>query len=253
MQAEAGYLSFTGEPDGPPSRFGLSIVDMMTGADRGVRAGVRRAGRAADRARHGRRREPVRHRRCRTSSYLATWYLNAGHVQGRETRSAHPSLTPSQLYRTKDGWMFLMCNKEKFWPILCEKIDRPDWITDARFARFKDRLANRASLTVELDGVLSVRTTAEWLDLFGGTVPAAPVYDVGQALDNPFVRDTGRVASYERHDGGTVTMLTGAVRVNGQGAPCRAAPALGADNATVFARIGVDDEAVDELRRRGVV
>ncbi|HKM65358.1 MAG TPA: CoA transferase [Acidisphaera sp.] len=252
MQAEAGYLSLTGEPDGPPSRFGLSIVDMMTGLTAAFALvsgvlGARQTGRGMDVD------VSLFDTALQNLSYLATWYLNAGHVQGRETRSAHPSLTPSQLYRTKDGWLFLMCNKEKFWPILCDKIGRPEWSTDSRFARFKDRLANRASLTAELDGVLSVRTTAEWLDLFGGTVPAAPVYDVGQALDNPFVRDTGRVASYERHDGGAVTMLTGAVRVNLQAAPCRAAPALGADNATVFARIGVDDEAVDELRRRGVV
>ena len=62
MQAEAGYLALTGEPDGPPSRMGLSIVDLMTGRDRWPRAGVRRS----LRARHGggarHRRVPVRHR-----------------------------------------------------------------------------------------------------------------------------------------------------------------------------------------------
>ena len=61
---------------------------------------------------------------CFNLSYLSAWYLNTGHVQGRVPRSGHPSLTPCQLYRTRDGWIFLMCNKEKFWPILCEA-DRP--------------------------------------------------------------------------------------------------------------------------------
>ena len=59
--------------------------------------------------------------------YLATWYLNEGIVTGRLPRSAHPSLTPCQLYRTADGWIYLMCNKEKFWPALCEKLGRPEW------------------------------------------------------------------------------------------------------------------------------
>jgi succinate---hydroxymethylglutarate CoA-transferase len=253
MQAEAGYLSLTGEPDGPPSRFGLSIVDMMTGLTAAFALvsgvlGARQTGRGMDVD------TSLFDTALQNLNYLAAWYLNGGHVQGREPRSAHPSLTPSQLYRTRDGWLFLMCNKEKFWPILCEKIGRPAWSTDARFARFKDRLANRAELTAALDEVLSARTTAEWLELFGGAVPAAPVYDVGQALDNPFVRESGRVAEFERREGGApVTMLTGAVRVNGQVAPCRAAPALGADNDTVLGRVGVDPGRLEELRRRGVV
>ena len=58
-------------------------------------------------------------------NYLAAWFLNGGHAQGREPRGAHPSLTPSQLYRTADGWIFIMCNKQKFWPVLCEKTRSP--------------------------------------------------------------------------------------------------------------------------------
>ena len=46
-----------------------------------------------------------------------------------------------------DGWIFIMCNKEKFWPVLCEKLGRPEWSDDPRFASFKARLENRAELT----------------------------------------------------------------------------------------------------------
>ena len=88
-------------------------------------------------------------------NYLAAWYLNGGHAQGREPRGAHPSLTPSQLYRTADGWIFIMCNKQKFWPVLCEKVGRPEWSDDPRFASFKARLENRAELTRLLDAALS--------------------------------------------------------------------------------------------------
>ena len=102
MQAEAGYCSLTGEPDGPPSRFGVSIVDMMTGlmcAFGLVSAvvGARRTGRGMDVD------VSLFDTALHNLSYLATWYLNTGHLQGREPRGAHPSLTPSQLYRTKDG------------------------------------------------------------------------------------------------------------------------------------------------------
>ena len=123
--------------------------------------------------------------------YLAVWYLNAGVNQGREPRSAHPSLVPSQLYRTKDGFIFIMCNKEKFWPELCRCIGRPEWSARPEYKDFKARLANRARLTEELDAALSARTTAEWIEIFGGRVPAAPVNDVQQALENPFVAEGG--------------------------------------------------------------
>ena len=63
-------------------------------------------------------------------SYPAAWYLNEGHVVERLPRSAHPSLTPCQLYRTADGWIYVMCNKEKFWPALCGKLDRPEWVAE---------------------------------------------------------------------------------------------------------------------------
>ncbi len=67
-------------------------------------------------------------------NYLAQWYLGAGqHNQGREPRSAHASLVPCQLYKTGDGWIYLMCNKEKFFGILCDLIDRAAWKTDPRF------------------------------------------------------------------------------------------------------------------------
>jgi crotonobetainyl-CoA:carnitine CoA-transferase CaiB-like acyl-CoA transferase len=253
MQAEAGYLSLTGEPDGPPSRFGLSIVDMMTGLTcafalvSGV-LGARQTGQGMDVD------TSLFDTALQNLNYLATWFLNAGHVQGREPRSAHPSLTPSQLYRTQDGWIFLMCNKQKFWPILAERIGRPDLAIDPRFATFQDRLANREALTAVLDDVLAAATTDAWLAAFAGTVPAAPVYDVGQALSSQFVTETGRVAQFARAEGGApVTMLSGAIRVDGAATPCRAAPVLGADTATVLGRVGVGADALADLRARKVV
>ena len=253
MQAEAGYCSLTGEPDGPPARFGVSIVDMMTGLMTvfGLVSGVLGARKTGigmdvdvslfDTALHN-------------LNYLATWYLNAGHLQGREPRGAHPSLTPSQLYRTKDGWMFLMCNKEKFWPVLADCIGRPEWGTDPRYASFKARLANRDELTQDLDSVLVTRTTAEWMETLGGVVPASPVYDVGQALDNPFVRDGGRVASFTRTEGGApVEGLVGPVRIDGQPPPTVAAPAFGADTDSVLGRLGLSPGEVAKLRADKVV
>lgn len=254
MQAEAGYLSLTGEPDGPPARFGLSVVDMMTGLMTafalvsGV-VGARATGRGMDVD------VSLFDTALHNLSYLATWYLNGGHVQGREPRGSHPSLTPSQLYRTRDGWIFLMCNKEKFWPALAEALGHPEWAEDARFASFKARLANRELVTQILDQALSQKTTAEWLLLFGGSVPAAPVFDVAQALENPFAQEQAAIADFTRREGGhPVRMLTGPVRVAGSRPPSIAAPALGADtNDILEKRLGLDAEEIKKLREQGTI
>jgi crotonobetainyl-CoA:carnitine CoA-transferase CaiB-like acyl-CoA transferase len=251
MQAEAGYLSLTGEPAGPPARMGLSIVDLMTGlfAAFALVSGVLEA-----RATGTGRDLDVSLFDCalQNLSYLATWYLNAGHVQGREPRSAHPSLVPSKLYRTRDGFILIMCNKEKFWPIMCERIGHPEWAQDPRFRTFKDRLDNRELVNELLDATLSRRSTAEWLDRFAGQVPAAPVNDIRAALDNPFVHDADRIREYQGPGIPPLHMVAGPIVTAGD-PPRRAAPALGADTDSVLRDCGFSDQDLQALRADNVI
>lgn len=253
MQAEAGYLSVTGDPDGAPERFGLSVVDLMTGLMSvfGLVSGIvgaRASGKGMDVD------VSLFDTALHNVGYLASWYLNSGHVQGREARSSHPSLTPSQLYRTKDGWLFVMCNKEKFWPVLARQLGHEEWADDPRFSTFKARLENRALVTEMLDEVLMQRTTAEWLEHLSGVAPVAPVFDVKEALENPFVEEQGRVGPFTDESGREVVrMLTGPVRVAGETLPNKAAPDLGADTDDILDRIGVDVARRNALRDKKVV
>ncbi|WP_456388829.1 CaiB/BaiF CoA transferase family protein [Profundibacter sp.] len=229
MQAEAGYLSVTGEPAGPPARFGLSIVDLMTGTTAALAMvsavlGARSTGQGRDID------VSLFDVALHNLTYVATWYLNEGDVVGRVPRSGHPSLVPSQLYRTKDGWLFIMCNKEKFWGVLADHIDKPEWKTDPRYCDYAARLKHRDTLTVELDEVLSTSTTAEWLARLTGHVPVAPVNDMGQALDNPFVTEQGMVVETPHPVLGKIRLLASPIRCPGEEMPQNPAPRLGADN-----------------------
>jgi crotonobetainyl-CoA:carnitine CoA-transferase CaiB-like acyl-CoA transferase len=251
MQAEAGYFSLTGEPGGPPARFGLSIVDLMTGLalSYALLAGLTQAratgsGRDMD--------VSLFDIALNNTNYLASWYLNAGHVQGREPRSAHPALVPCQLYTTADGWVFLMCNKEKFWPALCEAIERPEWAGDPRYARFKDRLAHRDELTDMLDEVLSRRSTAQWMEVFAGVVPASPINDIRDALENPFVTEQGRIQEIPRRDGSSLRLLAPPVTCTDP-PPARPAPDLGEHTDELLAAAGFSADEIDALRGDGVI
>lgn len=240
-QAEAGYLSLTGEPDGPPARFGISIIDMMTGTMAALATvsailGARASGQGRDIDTN--LFEVALH----NLSYLGTWYMNDGVKTERLPRSSHPSLTPSQLYRTGDGWLFIMCNKEKFWPILARAIGKPEWIDDPRYVDFKARLVNRDELTRELDEALSARTTAEWMEAFGGKVPAAPVYDVAQALDNPYVHEQKFITEVPHPVRGTIKTIACPIRVPGETLPARPAPRLGADTDDILASLERPDD-----------
>jgi crotonobetainyl-CoA:carnitine CoA-transferase CaiB-like acyl-CoA transferase len=229
MQAEAGLMSLTGEPDGPPQRFGSSVVDFLTGMTGmvGLLSCVMRARRTGkgcdvdvclfDMGLH-------------LLSYPGTWFINGGSMPSRLPRGAHQSLTPVQTVRTRDGWIYVMCMKDKFWEVLAERIGRPELIADPRFATAAARHEYRDELTRVLDAAMSARTTDEWLEALSGLLPAAPVYDVAQAVANPFVAETGMVRNVPHPAKVDLKLLANPLKIDGVRPEQKVCSPLGADN-----------------------
>lgn len=228
MQAEAGFMSVTGEPDAPPTRFGLSMVDFMTGAQMalGCLAAIMKARETGkgcdvdvslfDVALH-------------QLSYPGVWAMNGGHIVGRLPRGAHPAIAPSQTVKTKDGWGLLMCQTPKFWDAFCELADCKYLDDDPRFSSIPARRENLDALTVEIDKVMSARTTIDWMQLLGGDVPFAPVYNIKEALENPYVDDVAMRDEVEHPDtdGRVLNMLAAPIKVDGKRTKAVRAPKLG--------------------------
>jgi crotonobetainyl-CoA:carnitine CoA-transferase CaiB-like acyl-CoA transferase len=252
MQAEAGFLAMTGEPDAPPTRFGLSMVDFMTGQmlATATLAGILKARATGEGADYD---VALLEAALHQTSYPATWYLNEGHETGRSPRSAHPSVTPSQLFRTSDGWLFVMAQLPKFWERLTDVIGAPELRTDPRFITMADRLRNRAQLTEILDDLFMAHTTDHWVSRLGGQCPVAPVHSLARALDNAFIREAGMVVHVPHPGRPDMRMLASPIRVNGARLPAAHAPLLGADTESLLAEIGYGADAVSALRARGVV
>ena len=252
MQAEAGYFALTGEPNTPPTRFGLSVVDQMTGL---ALAYALLAGLTGARTSGVGRNMDVSLfdvAMC-NAAYPAIWYLNEGHEQDRLPRSGHPMLTPCQLYTTKDGWIFLMCNKEKFWPALCKLLGKEEWAEDPRFARFKDRLEHRELIQEMLDAELAQKTTAEWLDVFAGVVPAAAINGIAEAMDNPFVAERHGIQTVHLEGYGDYRMLASPVRSGGADVPAHPAPKLGQHTDELLSGLGYSTEKLETLRKAKVI
>lgn len=252
MQAEAGFFAMNGEPDAPPTRFGLSIVDFMTGTMMAI--GLLAALIDAQRSGQGRDVDvDLLSTAIHQTSYPAMWYLNSGDITGRTSRSAHPTVTPSQMFRTADGWVFVMAQIPKFWTVLVEKIGRPELAHDPRFLKPADRLAHRDELVAILDEVFGERPTAHWIELLGGHMPVAPVLSLDQALDSPYLRTTGMVDTVAHPDRAEMRVLANPIRLDGERLPNRAGPLLGFDTDAVLAEAGYGEAEIASFRAKGVV
>src|SRR6185369_6241611 len=150
VQGLAGFMSMTGTPDAPPARCGVSVVDFSGGLNSvvGLLIGLLRAratgvGCDVD--------VSLLDTAVSMLNYLAVWNLNYGDQFTRLPGGAHQTLVPSQTFATRDGYIVIMCMKEKFWQRLAERTGLGALIDDPRFHTFADRLAHRDELIAQLD------------------------------------------------------------------------------------------------------
>jgi crotonobetainyl-CoA:carnitine CoA-transferase CaiB-like acyl-CoA transferase len=252
LQALAGWMDLTGDPDGPPTKSGLSMVDYSGGfvAAISLLAGI-----------HAARRDGIG-MDCDVSlydtamgllTYPATWHLNAGFTPVRTRHSAHPSLVPFQAFEAKDGWMVVGCAKEKFWQRLCVVIERPEWADDPAFATFADRDRNRDVLLPLLEEIFAQRTVEEWVEpLRAASVPTARINDVAAALTEPHTIARDLLVETEHPRYGTVRQVASPVRVGSEPPTYRRAPLRNEDAGRILGEmLGYDTAAVSDLQDRG--
>src|SRR5215813_8488869 len=252
LQAYAGFMSVSGEPDAPPTKCGISIVDfsggilsalaLMIGLHRARATGV---GCDLD--------VSLLDTAISMLNYMAIWTLNRDWRPQRLPEGAHQSLVPSQSFQTCDGWLVIMCMKEKFWERLAERMDLAALREDPRFRTFADRLAHRHVLVPILAAEFRRRTTAEWLARLRGHVPVAPVYSVEEALADEQVRAREMVIEVAHPVFGAVGEVGCPIKMADVAPRYVAASALGADTDTLLAEIGVGEHELAGLRERGVV
>jgi crotonobetainyl-CoA:carnitine CoA-transferase CaiB-like acyl-CoA transferase len=242
IQGLTGWMDLTGEPDGPPTKSGLSIVDFATGyvAVLALLAGL-----------HAAKRDGVG-MDCDVSlfdtaiamlTYPGVWHLNAGFRPRRTHHSAHPSVVPFQAFQASDGWFVIAAAKEKFWTRITEVIGRPDLAENPDYRRLADRQRNATSLLAILDEIFLTRPVKHWVDaLTAAAVPAGEVNTVADALLDPQVEARGLIVEAEHPVYGTVKTIASPVKVGTHTRRPVRAPQRGEHTRPVLEELlGIDD------------
>ncbi|HVA30593.1 MAG TPA: CoA transferase [Gaiellaceae bacterium] len=180
MQAASGLMSVTGEPDGPPVRAGVSLIDFATGqwAAIGILAALLErektgAGRTIDTS--------LYETALALLSAQLVAYAATGETPGRHGTAFAP-IAPYEVFPTSDGALMIVAGSDALWERLRGVLELP---ADERFETNPDRVRNRADLAALISERLRTRTNAEWeAALTGAGVPASPVRGVDEAFSH---------------------------------------------------------------------
>jgi crotonobetainyl-CoA:carnitine CoA-transferase CaiB-like acyl-CoA transferase len=278
IQATAGIMSITGEPDGMPMKVGVAITDVLTGLYTAVSvlAGIWARDRGSVFGEHSRTgvgsRESggeVERQGNRALAFdlaLADCTLAAlvNVVQGvlvtdnrpKRYGNAHPQIVPYEAFATTDGHLVLAVGNDGQWRRFCETVDHREWADDPRFATNPNRVEHRDQLIPALNALFARQSTAEWLELLGETdIPHSAVLPLDEILATPQVAARQMVQELTAADGGTYRVV--ASPIHSGGAPfCapRPPPRVGEHTDEVLGEwLGYDLKQIQQLCEQKIV
>jgi len=251
-QGMAGWMSLTGDPDGPPVKAGLSLVDMSTGYAAALALmcalwRARRDGAGCDVD------VSLFETALNLDMYVSTWHLSRGWEPIRTRNSAHPSIVPFGNFPTSDGWVVIACPKQKFFEQLTKTLNLEWMLSDDRFATMAARFEHRDACTAELEAVLTTQPTDHWIPLLSAAdVPCGPIYSVEQAVNDPQTIARDLIAETDHPVLGKVRQVRSPLRMPGAAEQLNPAPKRGEHTRQVLHDLaGMDDAEIDALAAAG--
>ncbi len=233
VQALCGLMSVTGEPDGPPTKSGVALLDVVTGlyAAVGITAALH------ERASTGRGRHVSVSLFDASMAAMVNQAANhlIGGVVPRAMGSQHPNIVPYQVFHGSDRPFILAGGNDRLFVRVCEVVGHPRWAHDERFRSNGARVANRDALVGMLAGIFAEADAATWLAaLERAGVPCAPIRTMDEVFASPegagvveIVPDPAR-----GHD---LRLVADPLRFDGRSLPTRLPPPrLGADTEEVL-------------------
>ena len=254
IQGEGGIMSITGEPDGPPNKFGASVADITAGmlAAQGIllslyhreKTGV---GQMVD--------VGMLDGQVALLTYHANGYFATGKLPPRRGNK-HPSITPYETYSCKDGYFNLGVGNDNLWRKFCDAMGLGEIKEDPKFAVNKDRVDNRLELQEILDALFAEKTVEETLDaLRGAGIPCGPINNLAQVLSEPQVLAREMVVDVDVPVAGPTKVTGVPIKLSKTPGSVRTPPpTLGQHTEEVLESVlGMDEAQRNALRQEGVV
>jgi crotonobetainyl-CoA:carnitine CoA-transferase CaiB-like acyl-CoA transferase len=143
-----------------------------------------------------------------------------------------------------------MAQTERFWQLLCDALGRAD--LKAKYPSFEARREHRDELTGVLDEEFSKQKTEHWLRSLSGTVPCGPVFNLAQALENPYFLERGGVQVFDHPDRPGFKLVASPFRL-GEPLPARPAPKLGQHTEALLKALGYASDEISKLKQDKIV
>ena len=254
IQALSGLMSITGPADGPPSKVGVAVADVLTGlyASNAILAALH----ARARTGHGYAID-IALADCALAAQVnvAQAYLTSGQVPARQG-NAHLQIVPYQLFATSDGWIVLNVGNDGQWRAFCTAADAPDLGADPRFATNRQRVQLRAEVVPKVEALMKQFPTQEWEKrLTDANVPHAVVRGYQDVFRDEQTLSRGMKLTVRDPAGNAVDLIGNPVHLHGAPvAEPTVPPRLGEQTAAVLGELlGLDLDAVKALKEKGVV
>jgi crotonobetainyl-CoA:carnitine CoA-transferase CaiB-like acyl-CoA transferase len=231
MQAFAGLMSVTGEPDQPPVRVGTSIIDMAAGMWSVIAVLAALLRRKAD-GRGAAVDTSLYETALAWMCYHAANFQASGELPKRQGSGA-AMIVPYRGYATKDGFIIIAAGNDKLFVALSKVLGHPEWATDPRFQTNPDRVNNQTVLYRWIEDIVRERTSREWHDLLDtAAIPNAPMQTIADVLAHPQTKALGMLQASPEGD---ITLLGLPLSFDGSRPAFRKSPpALGAHTQEIF-------------------
>jgi crotonobetainyl-CoA:carnitine CoA-transferase CaiB-like acyl-CoA transferase len=254
IQGLSGLMSITGPAQGPPSKVGVAVTDVLTGLY--AAAAVLACLHARHTSGHGYAID-VALLDCAVAAQVnvAQAYLTSGTVPPRQG-NAHLQIVPYQAFAAADDWIILAIGNDGQWQRFCQVVERPEWARDPRFATNTLRIQHRQELIPLLEVLFRSRPAAAWRELLErAEIPHAAVWNYAQLFASEQAQARGLRVTVSDPEGKPVDLVGSPLHIAGATlAPPTSPPRLGQDTTEVLRKLlGADDRTLEKLRQDGVI
>ena len=254
LQAESGLMSICGEPDGPPTKYGVAIVDVCTGM---LACNVILA---ALHARNG----SGRGQKVEVSLYESALHMLVNVASnvlvsgggGARFGNGHPSIVPYTTYAAKDAMMALAIGNDAQFAKCAAVLGHPEWAGDPRFAANRARVAHRHIVDAAIAAALAADTADNWLvKLKAAGVPCGRINSVAEAFADPQTEARQMIETVRHPTVGDLRLVGLPYKFSGTPASVRRPPPVLGEHTEEILRteLGLDEAAIAALREEKVI